>query len=231
MLPVPPASRGGREHTRCTQQQARALRTIEPLVPRHGHKGRPQPLQRDRQAAGGLGRVQHKGYAFPPAQGGQLLHRQHKAEHIGHMGAYDRLCLRLQGLVEGVQLGLPVKERCPGWDHLRAQGVERAGDCIVLPTRDHHPVPRPYQGPNGQVEPVGGIEGEYHAPRVRDAEEVRRRLTAAERRLCRPHGRRVAAAAGGGQVAHGPCCRPGDRRRLLQGGGRAVQIDHSCTSR
>ena len=71
----------------------------------------------------------------------QLLHRQHIAKHVGHMGKDRRYWLLTQGLVKGCQGVLPIKQLPARHCNPGSQGVKGAGDCVVLEARDHHPVP------------------------------------------------------------------------------------------
>ena len=215
---------------RAAQQQAGALGAVKALVPRHGDEGRSQLSHPHRQAAGGLGGVQHKGDPPRPAQGGDLPNRQHEAEYIGHVGAEHRLHVPVQLPLKGRQLGLPVKKGCLRHPHLRPQGAEGAGDGVVLIAGDHHRVPRLQQGADGDIQAVGGVEGKHHLLRVLQMEELRRGPAAGEGRLRRSHGGGVAAPPRGGQMVHRPGHGPGHGGRLLQGGGCAVQIDHNSTS-
>ena len=80
----PPLQQGGR--VPAAQQQAGALGPVQPLMPRHCHKGRPQPLKVQGQTAGGLGGINNQGHPSGPAKGGDLGHGQDKAKDIGYMG-------------------------------------------------------------------------------------------------------------------------------------------------
>ena len=214
------------------QEQPGALGAVEPLVPGHGDEGRPQLPEGQGQAAGGLGGVHDEGHPPLAAQGGDRLNGQNKAEHVGHVGAHHRVHLRRQLPPEGLQGGLPVKEGALGrFDGHVRDGPEGPGHRVVLIAGDEHGAPRLHQGFDGDVQAVGGVEGKDHPVRLGHVKEGGRLPAAGEGRLRRRHGGPVPAPAGGGQVVDGVGAGPGHRGGLAQGGGRAVQVDHSSTSR
>ena len=213
------------------QEQAGALGAVEPLVPRHGDEGRPQGLEVHLQAAGGLGGVHDEGHPPVPAGGGDLFDGQDEAEHIGHMGAHGEVGPPVQRPDEGVQGGLLVEQGRPGHPQLQTgDGVEGPGHRVVLIAGEHDPSPRLCQGPDGDVQAVGGVKGKNHPLRIRDVEQPGGLLPAGKGDPSRLHGGAVAAPAGAGQVVDGPGGGPGHRAGLLEGGGGAVQIDHRATS-
>ena len=147
------------------------------------------------------------------------------------MGADHGSRMGLQSSFKGVQLGLLVKKVGFGHPNLCPQGVQRAGNCVMLPGRNEHPVTRLYQRMNGNIETVGGVGGKHHLLGILHAKQLRCRLTAGKGGLCRPAGRQMASPARAGQISDGPGGGPGHRGWLLQRGSSAVQIDHSPTSR
>ena len=198
------------------QQQAGALGAVQPLVPRHGNEGGPQLTQGKGQAAGRLGGIHDQGDPPAPAQGGDVLDGQDEAEHIGNMGAHRRPHLRGQRPAEGLQSGRPVKQGAVRHPHRHPRdGPERPGDCVVLITGDHHGVPRPDQGFDGQIQPVGGIESKDHLFRLRHIKEGGGLLPAGKGGVRRRHSGPVSPPAWAGQMADGPGAGPGHLRRLL----------------
>ena len=108
--------------------------------------------------------------------------------------------------------------------------MEGPGDGIVLIAGQGHPGPGPHQGLDGQIQAMGGAGGENHLLRGGHAKQSGGLLPAGKGHAGCLHGRPVSAPSGTGQPADGPGGGDGHFRRLLQGGGRAVQIDHSSTS-
>ena len=100
----------------------------------------------------------------------------------------------------------------------------------MLIAGNEYGVPRSDQGFDGQVQGVGGVEGEDHLFRVVYVEEFGCLLAAGKDRFGGLHGRPVSPAAGAGQMVHSVRSRPHDSRRLLQGCSGTVQINHSSTS-
>ena len=212
------------------QQKPGPLGAVQPLVARHGGEGRPQGFKVQGQAAGGLGGVHNQGHFPLPAQGGDLLNRQDKAEDVGHMGAYRQAGALVQLPAEGLQSGPLVKEGASGHPQPHIHGVQGPGHGVVLIAGDYHPAPRTGQGLDGDVQAVGGVEGEHHPLRVPHMEQPGRRFPAGEGPLGRVHGGLMPSPAGAGQVVDGPGGSGGHRGRLLHRGGGTVQIDHSATS-
>ena len=211
------------------QQQPGALGAQQPLVPRHGDKRRPQPVQFHRQGSGGLGRIQDKGDSPLPAHGRHLLHRQHIAEHVGHMGKHRRLRPGPKGPGEFLQGILPAEQPPSGDLQLGPQGIQGPHHCIVLEAGHRHPGPGPHQGADGDIQAMGAVGGQHHLLRAA-AEKPGRRLPAAEHRPGPQLRRRVAAPARTGTAGHGPGHRPVYLRRLMEGGCAVVQINHSSIS-
>ena len=124
----------------------------------------------------------------------------------------------------------PLFDRPAALEAFRQALDEGAGNGVVLIAGDDHPAARLDQGVNGNIQPVGGIEGKDHLLRLRHMEQRGRLLPAGKGGIRRVHGRPVASPAGAGQMVDGPGRCPGHAGRLLQSGGCAVQINHSATS-
>ena len=230
IAPRPPGNQRLRQDA--AQQQAGALGAVKALVAGHGDIGRSQLPQGDRNASGGLGRIQDEGDAALPAQRRHRLRRQHIAEHIGHMAADHRGNRFIQRLSERLHHLGRTKQRRPGHPHLhlrdRGQG---AGNRVVLIAGNDHRAARLHQTADGDVQAVGCAGRENHLFRRLHVKQAGSQLPAGERRPGRLHGGRVASAPRACQGVHRLRHGLGHGRRLLQGGGRAVQIDHSFTSR
>ena len=198
----------------------------------HGDESSPQLIQVHRQAAGGLGGIQNQRYAPSGAQGGDLGHRQHIAKDVGDMVAYDCGDLRGQQPLELVQDGLRLKQGRGGHLHLDVWDCgQRPRDGVVLVAGNQHGVPRLDQGLNGDVEPMGGVEGQYHIVGLPHVKQLRRRLAAGEGGLRGQHGRLVSAPSGRGHVVDRIGAGTGHGGRFLQRGSGGVQVDHRSTSR
>ncbi len=161
----PPAAASG---SRAAEQKAGPLGAVQPLVARHGDKGRPQFLQMDRAGSPPTGRRPAiRGTPRSRHRPGDLLHGEDKAEHIGYMGTYSRVHPLVQGLSEGLYQSLRPKERAAGHPDLHIRdGVERPGDRVVLIAGDHHSVPRTDQGLYGDIQSVGGVKRKDHLFRL-----------------------------------------------------------------
>ena len=199
-------------------------------MPGHGDKVRPQGLKVQGQGPRRLGGVHDQGHTPLPAQAGDFFHGQDIAEHVGHVGTHRDLRPQVQLLPKGGHHGLRPKQRGTGDEQLGVSGVEGPGDGVVLIAGQGHPGSGAHQGPNGQIQAVGGAGGEDHLFRGGDMKQGGGLLPAGEGNFGRLHGRTVSAPPGAGQLADGPGGGHGHLRRFLQGGGRAVQIDHSSTS-
>ena len=214
------------------EEQPGSLGTIEPLVTRHRHKGRAPVLHTHRKHPGRLGGVHNKGNLTPPAQGGNLLHRQHIAEHVGHMGTDDHIHLRGQPPLQFLQKQIGTEERGP--DHPQADignRRQRPGHRIVFISRQEHRGSRLYQGMHGNVQPMGGVEGQHHPLGLPHLEEGGGLLPAGQQRSGGPGRRAIGPSSRTGHGCHGPPDCPEYSRGLLIRGGGTVQIDHSSTSR
>lgn len=199
-------------------------------MPRHPDKGTAQLIHVDREASGGLRRIQDKGHSSAPAQFRHPRHRQDIAEHVGDVGADDARYLRRELLGKGFQHGVRPEQRGPGGLDAAAQGGQRTGDGVVLVAGDHHRIPGLYHGFDGQIQRMGGIEGKDHVSGVLQMKEFGGCLSAGKGRISRQHGRFVPAPPGACHMLHGIGDGPPDRGRFLQGGGRAVQIDHQSST-
>ena len=214
---------------RKAQQDARALRAKQALMPRHGHKRRAERRRVKRHTAGRLRGIHDQWDARGGAKFRDLPHRQQIAEHIRHHRAHGRLRTR-QRAPEGADRCLGVEERTFRHAHLRAQRMERARDGVVLVAGDHDRITGRYERVDCNVECVRRIHGEHDTLRLRNMKQLRRCFSAGKHRIGRTHGGAVAAAAGTCHRAHGHGRRTRHRRRLEQARRRRVQIDHTVTS-
>ena len=197
------------------QEQTGALRAIQPLVARHGNEGCPQGLKVHRNTSGGLRCIDNQRHLSLPAQGGNLLYRKNKAEHIGHVSTHRQVHSPGQLPAEGLQGGLLVKQRSSGHPQVHVQGVEGPGNGVVLIAGDHHPAARPGQGFYRDIQGVGGVEGKHHPLRVIHVEQPGGLLPAGKGGIRRSHGGPMAASARTGQVADGPGAGRGHLFRFL----------------
>ena len=78
------------------------------------------------------------------------------------MGTHRRLRPLVQLRLKSGGHGLRLKQRSPGHQQLRPQGMEGPGDGVVLIAGQGHPGPGPHQGLDGQIQAMGGTGGENH---------------------------------------------------------------------
>ena len=159
----------------------------------------------------------------------QLLHRQHITKDIGNMGKNRRHRLLAEGPVKVRQGIFPAEQFPARHRHPGAQGVKRASDRIVLKAGNHHPVPRMNQGSNGHIQPMGTVHGEHHPLRL-TVEHLPSQTPTAEYRLCRLHGRRVAAPARIGASEQSPVDCGAHCLGLVQRGRAVIQVNHGFSS-
>ena len=214
---------------RKAQQDARALRAEQALMPRHGHKRCTERRRVERDTAGRLRGIHDQWDACSGAKFRDPPHGQQIAEHVRHHRAHDRLRAR-QRTPEGADRRLWLEERTLRHAHLRAQRMEWARDGVVLVAGDHDRITGRYERVDRDIERVRRVHGEHDALRLRNVKQLRRRFSAGKHRVGRAHGGAVAAAAGTRHRAHGHGRRAHYRRRLEQTRSRRVQIDHTVTS-
>ena len=213
------------------EEGACALGAVEPLVARHGDKVRSQAPHVDREGAGGLGGVDDKGDSPLPADLADLLDGQDIAEDIGDMGADYRVRPLCDQRPEPLDHGRLVKER--GIDHMDLQpwnGVEGTGDGVVFISGNHDPPAWGYQGVDSEIQSMGGVGGEYYLFRVLHAEERAQFLPTGIQGLGSQGRALVVAPARGTHGFHGLEHRLSDGRRLLEGGGGRIEVDHRAAT-
>ena len=213
------------------QQHAGALGAVKALVARHGNIRRPKAFQVQRQDPGGLGGIDHQGHTPAAADLRNSLHRLHKAEHVGDVMADHGVHPGADQGVKGHCHCLRMKQRSVRHGHIRTEGRQGPGDGVVLIAGDHRPAPRRHQALDSDVQPVGGVGRKHHPFRVLDAKQLRQLRPALKGSIGGPHGQGMAAPAWGAHGGQGIPHSPGHSRRLLKGGGRAVQVDHRPISR
>ena len=199
---------------------------------RHGHKVRAPLIHGDGQDPGRLGGVHQERDGSRPAAGGDLADRQDIAEDVGDVGADDSVRPLFQLPIQVLQELLRLKEG--GFHRPRPHprnGGQRTGDGVMLPAGEEDPSPRPHHGLYRQVQPVGGVVGQDDLLRPGHPKELCRLLPEGQEGPGGPAGGTVVPPAGTGHRPHRLRHGPGHRRGLLEGGGGAVQIDHSDTSR
>ena len=199
-------------------------------MPGHGDEVRPQLLKVQREQTGRLGGVHDQGLPVLPAELRQGLDGQNVAEDVGDVGADRRVRLRQQPL-RLRQKGFGPEQGRAHAEDFRSKGVEGPEDCVVLIAGGQHPAFRQQQGVNGDVETVGGVEGEHHLLRLGHMKQAGQPFPAEVAALRRRQGGTVGAPAGGGHASQRRRHRFPHRRRLVKAGGGAVQIDHGATSR
>ena len=86
------------------------------------------------------------------------------------------------------------------------------------------------QGFYGDIESMGSVKRKNHLIDAGHMKEGSRLLPTGEGSIGGSHSRPMSSPSRAGQVVNGVCGGASHRGRLLQGGGRAVQIDHSSTS-
>ncbi|MPN06103.1 hypothetical protein SDC9_153358 [bioreactor metagenome] len=209
------------------EQNAGALRTIQPLVARHGDERRAQRRHIQRQDSGGLGCVDDEGYAPLPANGGNGLHRLHRSEDVGHVGADHRVHIRRDGLFKGLRRQVRPKQRGARHADVRRQRRQRPGDGVVLVPGDDDSPAVGNKAFDGDIQSVGSVHGEHHLLRLRYMKEFCQLRAAGKQRLGRLHGLRISAPPRRAHLPQGRFHRVTHRLRFLETGGRAVQIDHS----
>ena len=214
---------------RKAQQDARALRAEQPLMPRHGYERRAEFRRVEFHTAGCLRGIHDQWDACSGAKFRDLPHGQQIAEHVRHHRAHDRFCAR-QRTPEGADRRLRLEERALRHAHLRTKRMERARDGVMLIARDHDRIAGRYERVDRDIEGMRRIQGEHDALRLRNMKQLRRRFSAGKHRVGRAHGCAVAAAAGTRHCAHGHGRRAHYRLRLEQARSRRVQIDHTVTS-
>ena len=214
------------------QQQPHSLGAVKSFVSRHCHEGRSPVRKRHREYPRGLGRIHDQRRIIPPAQLRNRLHRLHAPEHIGYMVAHHRIHAPAQGTVKSIQYLLRRKQRRVRHYHFHPRNaVQHPCHGVMLISADGHPSAGPHQASNGNVQPVGSIGGKDHLVRCRNLKQPRCRLPAGKGRLLRSPGGRGIPASRGRHSPHRPGHSSGYLRRLFQGCGSAIQIDHTLTSR
>ena len=219
-----------RDLTVPAQEHAGALWAVQPLVSRHGDKGRAERVQLERQDARGLRGVHDQGNSLRAAERSDLLDRQNEAEHIGDVRADDGVKLRRDAVFKGAQQRGAVKERRSGDLDPRAQRVQRPRDGVVLIAGDGDAPALRHERTDGDVQGVRRVGGKDDLLRRGYAEQLGGKAPAAEGRLLRRSGRGIAAAPRRGHGAHGPLHRIGNAQGLSEGRRGGVQIDHGSTS-
>ena len=160
-----------------TDQDAGTLGAKEPLMPRHGNKGRAQPFIVHLQNPRRLGGVNDEGNPLLPAQAGNVIDGQDIAEHVGDVGA-DRKLHPGQLILKGRQHGGAVKQRSFRHMDFRPQGRQGPCDRIMLIAGDQDSGSFTGQAVDGNIQAVGGVQGKNDLLRGRDMEQLRRLHTA-----------------------------------------------------
>ena len=212
------------------KKQSGALRAEQSLVPRHRDECRAERIHLHRQDTRRLRSVHNELHTLFPAERRDPVDRKDIAEDVGDLRADGELCLP-QRRLPLIQQRIGRKQAPACDEDLRAEGVQRARDRVVLIAGDQHPHPRPYQRAQRDIQRMGRVKGKDDAGGVGYVKERRGFLTAGVDGLGRPQGGFVPTAAGARHAAHGLQHRPLHRNRLSQGGRRAVQIDQGSTSR
>ena len=198
-------------------------------MPRHGDKIRPQRLKIHRQRPGGLGGVDDKRHPPFPAHLRQLLHGQNIAEHIGNVGEHRRIRPLLQLPPEAGKGVLPVKQPPPRHPDIRSQRVKGACHGVMLKSGHDHPSSRLHDGADGDVQSVGAAGGQRDLLRP----AVKQRSGGFPAGVYRLRGFHCRAISAPPRIRAGVHCslhRPVHPRRLAEGGGAVVQIDHTVSS-
>ena len=107
-------------------QNARPLRTVERLVPRHAQKRRRKLSQRHRQNPCRLRAIENQRHLPLAAQCRNFLHRQNIAEHVRHVRADNRLCVLCDCRAEALDRIVRVKQPPSGNADIRADLIERS---------------------------------------------------------------------------------------------------------
>ena len=120
-----------------------------------------------------MGRVNDKGDSPPPADLRKDLHRLHKTKHVGNMAANHGVQTGADHQVKGLGHRLRAEQRSVCHGHVCVKRRQRPGDGIVLIAGEQRPPPIGNQTFDGNVQPMGGIHGQYHPLRVLCTKQLR----------------------------------------------------------
>ena len=197
---------------------------------RHGGKRRAQPREIKIQYPGALRCVHDQRHTVLSAEHCDLPDRQDESEYIRHAGAHSGAAPRKR-LFKPAKQGLGIEKRRIRSLNYRAGSIKRTHDGVMLKTGDGNARPLAYKRADSDIECVCGVHGKDDVFGLRHMKERRRFLTAGKNRFRSAHGGGMIAAAGARAAVHGARHSACHLRRLLQRCRRAVQIDHSGTSR
>ena len=205
---------------------------VQALVTGHGHKGRPPPGQVHRQHPRRLGGVHDQGRIRLPAASGDVLHRQHRPEYVGNVGADHGPGAASAGWPGKIPPppGPAGRAACRSPSRKARDGVQGPGDGVVLISGDHHPVPGTQQRPDSQVQAMGGASGDdgvFRLGNPRSSAASWRHIN----RLPRPGGRPDSSPGPGSSWCVPPGHGPTHGGGFFQGSGPGVEIDHCAASR